>query len=121
MNNDFSITKLFLTKKVTVSLSSQFFVINAPTILDLYTDNDLNLAYSLWTRNIKELSAQLKLEIKSPFEVNTLLIFQLGYYKQYKKIADTLRRAFEKIFDNCDFDFNNKQIKINNVILTDEI
>lgn len=47
ITSDFSITKLFLTKKLTVSVNSQFFVINAPTIIDLYTDSDLNLAYSL--------------------------------------------------------------------------
>ena len=121
INSDFSITKLFLTKKLTVSVNSQFFVINAPTVIDLYTDNDLNLAYSLWTRNIKDLAAQLKLEIKDPLEVNTILIFKLGYYKQYSKLADALRRAFEKFFEHCEFDFQAKQIKINNVILTREI
>jgi hypothetical protein len=53
-------------------------------------------------------------------EIKTL-IFELGKYTQYQKVVSIIREQLLSTIDDLNYDFQNKQLKIKDGIITSDI
>ena len=77
INSDYSITKLFVTKEVWITVDSKDFILKVKTLKDFYTDRDWNAAYHIWTSPVSKLNTSLGM---------SLYIFTIQFY--YPIISD---------------------------------
>jgi hypothetical protein len=59
--------------------------------------------------------------LSTEYDYIKFIIFDLGIYKQYRDIADTIQKYFQELFEDVDFNFTEKEIIINGVTITSQI
>ena len=76
INDNFSITRLFITKKVTIFLEDKnSFDIQLYSIKDYYENDDLNAIYHLLTTNLKKIQSIYLKQLNSQYDIVTQMIF----------------------------------------------
>ena len=128
INSDYSITQCFLTKTVNVFVrddedednpETQEFQILLPTIRQIMEDKDLIIVYQLIVSY--RLQEIFHAEDKSDLFVLKLLLLEFGKYDKFGKIYDLCLKCIPKIIPGFTANFNDKELKINNITITDEI
>lgn len=123
ITDNFSITRLFLNKTITVVVDkTNYFTLKAKTVKELYEDSEWNGIYHLWTQNITEWKKMFKgLNLETGFDYIKTIIFDLGAYKQYRPLVDSMSKYLTEIIPDISINFSTKTILINSLSVTIEI
>lgn len=124
ITSDYSLTKLFLTKEINISIDSkQSFKIVVKTLKDFFDDHSWNGTYHLWTLSAKEWQRLVSIELESSFDYIQLIVLELGKYKQYAEVARSFKRYLAEIIPDIQFNYvkNQSRIYIGDITITSEI
>ena len=123
ITDDYSISHLFMEKKVTIFNDKKpILTVNLKTIRDFFTDRSWNGVYHILVSDRKEwLSMFSNVELEEPFEYLKLLVFHLGQYKQYSDLVNSIIKYLGETIDNLHFDFKEKMLIANGVTITPQI
>ena len=122
INSDYSITKLFVTKEVWITVDSKDFILKVKTLKDFYTDRDWNAAYHIWTSPVSKLNTSLGLKEKTltdSYDLLTLILFDLGQYNEFRKIYSLFDKVLKDILPQIEIKAPN--ILVNGITMTREI
>ena len=119
--NNFSITRLFITKTIDISIDGVTINMRIPTIKEFYTNNDFNSVFHLWTMPIADLQKLFFTPINTSYEALTTMIFEYGQYARYRLIANGMRDALKFIFTDINIDMVEKKLKIGDITIDEEI
>ena len=129
LESNYSITRLFLDKTVTIivreeekaPISWKFNLILKP-IKEMFLNDQWNISYHLLTNSDYKNMMLLKKDVNiSSFEAIKLLLCDLGKYDKFRLMADALIQSLGEIIPNLEIDFQNRELKIDNHIITEEI
>ena len=120
IRDDFNLFKLFLEKNVNIHVGGSSFKVKVPTVKDLYLNNIINATYHLTTLGEKERKGIIS-NSETSFEFVDAIVFQLGMYKEYSKLAQTIVTGLKELIPGVEIDYANKQFIIEDLIITDEI
>ena len=122
ITTNYSITQLFATKDIDFYLNGQYgFFIRVPTTRQLLTDRKFNRGYLFLTSSIDNLNKLFLVKIKNVFTAVKLCLFNLIQYKEYKDLIQDISYTLKSLIPDLKIDTNQKQLKINDVIITEEI
>ena len=127
MESDFNITKLFLTKTLTIypveNNNQLYFHLKLKVMKDFYENHDWNLFYQLFILKPERIKENFKAIIQdgSDFQYILLLLCNLGRYEQFSFLYTILRNNLESLFPEIEIDIEHSLIKVNNITMTDEI
>lgn len=123
--DNYSITQLFIDKKVKVWVNEVYvFTLSLHSVRDMFQNERWNMFYHLITSDLNELLKSFKINIKNIKDFINNIIFDLGQYAQFRQIYELLVEQLPKLFiDDDDFliDYIDKEIKINDLNITEEI
>ena len=120
IRDDFNLFKLFLEKNINIHVDGSVFKIKVPTIKNLYLNNTINATYHLITLGDSERKKLIQ-NVESSFEFVSTIVFQLGIYKEYSTLAQTIVGGLKELLPGIEIDYTNKQFTIEDLIITDEI
>ena len=129
ITSNFSITKLFSSKDVLISVIEdddnnslkKTFILKIKTIRDLLEDLDWNGALHIYCMSVDEWRKIIPMEKQESFGYLELVLFELGKYRQYSDFADNLRDYLSEIIPDLEIDYKIKQLRVNDIIITSEI
>lgn len=121
LNNNFSITKLFMGKDIIVYVDNNSFIVRAHSVKDFYENADLNSVYHLWTSSLNDIQKLYFTEVKDSYSALATMIFDYGIFDRYRSIANKMREALKSFLPQVDIDMSQKIIKVNNITMTSEI
>lgn len=127
MENTYSLTKSFITKDVDIYSKEEGwrFTIKLKTVEDFFTDNQWNSSYHLWTLEPKKYEKMTKLyTAKNSFQFFYIIVFMLGMYKEYNKVANSFMDTLKSIIPSVSFDHRNKEVVLLDkprLVMTEEI
>lgn len=120
-DNNYSITKLFISKDITVYADGHPFLIRVHSIKDFYENLDLNSVYHLWTTSISDIQKLYFTKVQDSYHAVYTMIFEYGQYGKYRDIANKMREIFPLFLPQVEIDMLNKQINVNGLTITSEI
>lgn len=121
IRDNLSLSRLFISKQVTVFVNQTSFTVKIKTIKDFFEDDQWNAIYHLWTLPVEKAQQMLPIKINSPWEgVNTVL-FRLGAYDKFREICSLFTKYISEILPDVNIDFATKEIRLKDIIMTDEI
>lgn len=124
LNSDFSISRLFFTKDVTITADGKQLIMHLKTIKDIFTDLDWCRFYGFISKKADENDSKniyKLLDIQDSYALIKMILFDLGQYEQFRKFYDIIKYGLESLFVNIQYDMLSKQIIIQDVIITPEI
>lgn len=125
ITDNYSISRFFIVKEVVITIDKKDFIkMKLKTVRDFFEDNLWNGIYHMWTQDIDEwhkMFQSARSSLSTEYDYIKFIVFELGAYKQYRDIADTIQKYFQELFENVDFDFTEKEIIINGVTITSQI
>lgn len=122
IRDDYSITKLFLTKQVKIWVEKENFEIFLPPIKDYFLDSHWNAAYHLFTMDLTDWKKMITLDSQETYDFLKHLLFELSRYIQYKEIGDVIQQGLQKLGgEQLEINFNTKEILFNSITITPEI
>lgn len=124
LSNDFSITRLFFDKNVTITADGKPIIMHLKTVKEIFTDLTWCHFYGLITKNAdknNEKSIYKLLDIQDTFSLIKIILFNLGQYEQFRPFYDILQYGFNSLFDDVEYDMRKNEIIIQNVLITPEI
>ena len=119
IKDNYSIFNLFLDKKVKIYVNQASFILRVPTIRDFSFNEAVNASYHLWSKPISDLKDIIQCE--SSFEFVYNIFFQYGMYREYSNILETFEKALVFLIPDIEFDYLNKQLIVDSIIITEEI
>ena len=126
ITDDFSITKLFASKDIHLTMREDgdnklhYLTIHLHTVRDFYESSRWNIAYQLITRDKYKQYFSIKEDADvTPLQAVKMVLFDLGQYGPYRETYNILREQIPTFLD--DVTFNNKQIASGDLIITEEI
>ena len=122
ITTNYSITQLFASKDIDFYLNGQYgFFVRVPTTRQLLTDRKFNRGYLFLTSNIDNLNKLFLIKLKDVFAAVKLCLFNLIQYKEYKELIQDISYTLRSLIPDLKIDTNQKQLKVNDVIITEEI
>lgn len=125
ISSNFSITKLFYSKDITVMGESEgksfSFIVSLKTIGDMVNDMDWNGAYHLFTMDVDKWFELFKVKLENSFDYIRQIVLELGKYKQYSEVANRMQKYLFEILPELKLDYKNSQLIVNDLIITPEI
>lgn len=121
-SNDFSITKLFITKEIKVSIDNRYaFSIWAKPIKDFYTDDSWIYTFQILNLSTDKWKELIHLDLTESLEFFEYFVFKMGFYKEYFTITTMIEHQLTELCPGLEFDYQIQKIKINNITITPEI
>jgi len=124
IESNYSISRLFITKEIEITIDNkQSFIIILRPIKDLFLDKDWNIAYHLWTASGEKLQQLLPLKDKepTPYDILKVIFFTIGQYDKYRKYYDIFFKKIKELIPGIEIDLGHKEIKVNDISITEEI
>lgn len=126
MESDFSITKLFITKTLTIYIDekdiNKKFHLNLKVMKDFYEDHDWNLFYHLFILHPETLHKAFGLETdeqKTSWDYVKLILFVLGIYDKFSSLYTILRNTLISLLP--EIEIGAQTILVNGITMTEEI
>lgn len=120
--NDYSLTKLFVTKEINIETDKkEKITIAVPTIKDLIENSDLSRFLQLSTMPISDLNEKFGATLSSNLELIHLILFSLGMFGEYRIFYNSISNSLPKIFKNLTIDLEEKEIKTDGITITSEL
>ena len=121
IRDNFSLFNLFLDKKVKIYTDQTFFIVRVPTIKEFTSDDKMNITYHMWTMSSSRFKEVVPFECKTSFDLVVGVLFKFGIYKEYKVIVDNFKYTLDFFIPNIEIDYKNKQLIVDDIIITEEI
>ena len=121
LKDNFSIFNLFLDKKVKIYANQKFFFLRLPTIKEFSLNDKINATYHIWTLSEEKRQQIIPIECDSSFDFINIILFQLGIYKEYKDVLSNFQESLTFFLPDLEIDYQNKQLIVNGITITDEI
>ena len=121
IKDNFSLFNLFLDKNVKIYVDKKPFFIRVPTIKEFSTNDEINSTYHMWIMSIEHLEKLISLPIKSSYDFINIIVFQLGVYKEYSEVVNTMKNTLKFFIPKIEIDYKNKQLIVDGIIITEEI
>lgn len=122
ITTNYSITQLFASKDIDFYVDGQYgFFVRVPTTKLLLTDRKFNRGYLFITSTIDNLNKLFLVKIKNVFTAVKLCLFNLIQYKEYKDLIQDISYTLRTLIPDLKIDTNQKYLKVNDVIITEEI
>lgn len=121
IKSNYSITQLFVTKDITITVDGRSILLHLPTLRDLYEDLKWNNIFFLWTRTPTEAQKYYYKPINSRYDIIKLIIFDGAQYQEYSELCKLFQKYLTKLFNNVEYNYQTQSVIINNVTITDEI
>lgn len=61
------------------------------------------------------------LPLKTPYDIFSIMVFDLGKYDRYRELANNMRESLLKILPQAQIDMAQHQVQIGKVTMTPEI
>lgn len=127
ITSDYNLSQLFINKKVTIYIKENeqsFQILNQfqlvlPSLRDIVLDNDLRLVYDLITST--KLREIFKDNEKSDLFLLQMLLLEMGKYDKFRSLYDLCLKEIPKLIPGFSANFNSAQLKVNNLIITNDI
>ena len=68
-----------------------------------------------------QLQKLLPIPIKSSFDFIHTVLFQLAIYKEYANVVRTMKETLSFFIPSVEIDYKNKQLIVDDIIITEEI
>ena len=124
ITSNYSITNLFASKQIKIYVdNTHTFGIVVKSIRDFIEDDDWHTTYRLMARDLLEWRElfQQQIQYDEPLYYLQVLMFQLGAYKQYAKVAGNIEKYLKEIIPGVKINGKEKTWEINGVTITPEI
>lgn len=121
IKDNLSLSRLFVTKQVTIFVDQNSFTLKVKTIKDLFEDDQWNAIYHLWTLPVTKIQAMIPIKINSAWDGIDAILFKLGQYDKFRELYNLFTQYIQEIIPTVNVDFANKKITVNNITITDEI
>ena len=121
IKDNFTIFGLFVEKKVKIIVDKTFFHVKVPTIRDFYTNDQINAMYHLWTSSADDIMKLTPVKCSGSFDFIQIILFQLGMYKEFTEYIKMIESSLPLFLPEAEIDYANKVIKVNDIIITEEI
>ena len=121
LKDNFSLSRLFITKDITIFVDNKTFNIRLKPIKDWYEDNEWNSTYHLWTAPLNKIQPLYVIPLKSQWYKISLILFQLGAYDKYRSIYTTFVKYLSEIIPEVEIDMTNKKLIVKGITITEEI
>ena len=125
--NDLNITKLFVSKNITITIdddSQKLSFILVPKLVRDFVENDSwNKTFYFLTLDVldwKEIFHDKIVYDESFFYIQTV-IFQLAAYQQYREIANNFEKYLQEIIPNLEINTSTKKFIVDGITITPEI
>lgn len=126
--DNFSITHLFLEKKVTINVIESEtsadvgkFTLVLPTVRELLSDEQCGSFFYFLTADNNKLSEMLTFTGRNSLGFFTTLICAFGPFDAFRVVADNFRNALQNFIPELTIDFKSKSFKIGSLTITEEI
>ena len=123
ITSNFSIVNLFANNKaVKIFTSIGTITVHLKSIGEFYNNEKWTMCYMMITNadKRKQILPKDRQSLDDIEEIKTL-IFELGKYIQYQKVVSIIREQLLSTIDDLNYDFQNKQLKIKDGIITSDI
>lgn len=117
--DNFSIFNLFLDKQVKITVNQKSFYVRIPTIKEFSLNETINSTYHMWTMSLDQMEKIIP--CKSSFEFVNTILFQLGIYKEYNSALKSFKEGLNFFIPNIEIDYKNKQLIVDDIIITEEV
>ena len=121
IRDNFNIFNLFLDKHVKIYVDNKFFRVRVLTIREFCVEETYNAMYHMWTLPSSQIEKILPISTKTSFELVHNILFQMGIYKEFSSIATTMVDALEFFLPELKIDYQNKQLIVDNITITEDI
>ena len=125
--NDLNITKLFVSKNITITIdddSQELSFVLVPKLVRDFVENDSwNKTFYFLTLDVldwKEIFHDKIVYDESFFYIQTV-IFQLAAYQQYREIANNFEKYLQEIIPNLEINTSTKKFIVDGITITPEI
>ena len=121
IKSNYSITHLFASKEVTIYVDNQHFTLKIPVLRDLYQDVKWNNVFFLWTRPISESAKYYYKPITNALDMIKLIVFDAIQYVEFFELNESFRYYLDKLIPNIEYDYDNQELKVGDIIITPDI
>lgn len=126
VSSNYNLSQLFISKTVTIyikeskeSFETKHFDIILPTLRDFMLNNDLRLAFDIVTTSrLNEIFHQDEM---SSLSVLQMLLLHVGKFDKFRYLYDVCINQLSKIIPGFTANFNNAELKVNDITITDDI
>ena len=121
IKDTFNIFNLFLDKKIKVYVGSKFFHLRLPTIKEFSLEDKINSTYHIWILPTEKLQQMVPIPVEDSFHFINVVLFQIGMYKEYQSAVNNFKTTLQFFIPNINIDYKQKELKIDGIIITNEI
>lgn len=122
IENNYSITQLFIKKEVKIIIDKkQFFILKLPTIRDLYEDDKWSNIFFLWTRSPADAQKYYYKKVETSLDMITLIVFDAVQYQEYNELSENYKKYLEKWLPDIEYDYHTQELKVNHITITLDI
>ena len=121
IKDNYSLSRLFITKQITIFVDKKSFTLQLKTLKELYEDNDWNSVYHIWVAPIKQVQSLFIVPIQSHWDKISQILFSLGQYDRYRDLYDKFTKYLEEILPGIDIQITHKKIVIHDIEMTEEL
>ena len=121
IRDTFNIFNLFLDKKIKVYVGSKFFYLRLPTIKEFSLEDKLNSTYHIWTLPTEKLQQMIPVPVEDSFHFINIVLFQIGMYREYQSVVINFKTTLQFFIPNIKIDYREKELKVDDIIITNEI
>lgn len=122
ISDNYNLFNLFLTKRVKIRVDNKDFEINLPSVKDLSLSDTINATYHIMTMSDKEVRKSLPIDhVENSLDFVNMIVFELGKYQEYSHTAQTIKEGLSFFIPNVVLDYKNKQLIVDNIIITKEV
>lgn len=119
--NNFSVTKLFMSKDVTVYADGDSFIVRTHSVKDFYEDPELNSVFHLWTTSLTNIQKLYFTPVADSFDALKTMIFDYGKYDKYRDIANKMRNILPQFLPQIVINMAHHEFVVNGLTITSEI
>ena len=121
IRDTFNIFNLFLDKKIKVYVGSKFFHLRLPTIKEFSLEDTINSTYHIWTLPTEKLQQMIPVPVEDAFHFINIVLFQIGMYREYQSVVINFKTTLQFFIPNIKIDYKQKELKVDDIIITNEI
>ena len=121
-NDNFSITQLFITKKIIITVDNKYnLIINIKTIKEIFSDLEWAQFYSIISLTPEKIKEKYKIDVTSNWEFIELFLYDLGRYLEARKVYNTILNQLPKLIDNVELKLTERKIIVDGLTINSEI
>ena len=116
-----------MSKDITIIISDEEtnnsgqYLIHVPSVWDLYNNPDFGLCCTLLLENTQKLQELVQFDGHNSFNFFRLIICELGQFGTFRAMADKLRSGLSQLLPDFNIDFHEKELKLQDLTITEEI